>query len=79
MDLKSFIKQHPNQEMIKNEMALALGLNGVASISHWMYGYRQVPAKHVPGIVMFSKGVVSPESLRPDMNWQGLMSMRGVA
>lgn len=38
-------------------------------VSFWVNGKRQAPAERCPEIEKFTKGKVTCEELRPDVNW----------
>lgn len=38
-------------------------------VSFWVNGQRQVPAERCPEIERITKGLVTCEELRPDVNW----------
>jgi DNA-binding transcriptional regulator YdaS (Cro superfamily) len=41
-----------------------------AAISKWLYTRKPIPPKHVPKIVIATKGKVRPEELCPDIIWK---------
>lgn len=67
MQLKKFIRSHPNRTKVKGDLADALGLSSTSSIDQWLAGIRKVPIVHIDGIVVFSRGQIQPIDLRPDV------------
>ncbi len=67
MQLKKFIRSHPNRTKVKGDLADALGLSSTSSIDQWLAGIRKVPVVHIDGIVTFSRGQIQPIDLRPDV------------
>lgn len=67
MQLKKFIRSHPNRTKVKGDLAEALGLSSTSSIDQWLAGIRKVPVVHIDGIVTFSRGQIQPIDLRPDV------------
>ena len=67
MQLKKFIRSHPNRTKVKGDLAEALGLSSTSSIDQWLAGIRKVPVVHIDGIVVFSRGQIQPIDLRPDV------------
>ena len=67
MQLKKFIRSHPNRTKVKGDLADALGLSSTSSIDQWLAGIRKVPVVHIDGIVAFSRGQIQPIDLRPDV------------
>jgi len=67
MQLKKFIRSHPNRTKVKGDLADALGLSSTSSIDQWLAGIRKVPVVHIDGIVVFSRGQIQPIDLRPDV------------
>jgi DNA-binding transcriptional regulator YdaS (Cro superfamily) len=67
MNLKTFIRSHPNVSQIKRDMADELGLSSTSSVDQWLAGIRKVPVVHIDGIVAFSRGQIQPIDLRPDV------------
>ena len=64
MQLKKFIRSHPNRTKVKGDLADALGLSSTSSIDQWLAGIRKVPVVHIDGIVTFSRGQIQPIDLR---------------
>lgn len=67
MQLKKFIRSHPNRTKVKGDLAESLGLSSTSSIDQWLAGIRKVPVVHIDGIVTFSRGQIQPIDLRPDV------------
>tara|TARA_B110000908_G_C10107943_1_gene381644 strand:+ start:580 stop:813 length:234 start_codon:yes stop_codon:yes gene_type:complete len=67
MQLKKFIRSHPNKSKVKRDLADVLGLASTSSVDHWLAGIRKVPVEHIAGIVTFSRGQIQPIDLRPDV------------
>ena len=67
MQLREFIRSHPNREKVKRDLADALGLTNTSSIGLWLSSTRKVPVEYISGIVTFSRGQIQPIDLRPDM------------
>ena len=51
-----------------HKLAVETGINE-KSISKWLYEPIKIPAHHVPKIVKATKGLIRPEALRPDIEW----------
>jgi DNA-binding transcriptional regulator YdaS (Cro superfamily) len=68
MNLKDFIRSHPNKSQVKRDLADALGLSNTSSIDQWLADIRKVPIVHIDGIVVFSRGLIQPIDLRPDVS-----------
>lgn len=58
----------------QNDLAAALNVSKGA-VSQWKDEGRRVPAKHCPSIERLTRGVVSCEDLRPDVDWAYLRSI----
>jgi len=67
MQLKNFIRSHPNRSKVKRDLADVLGLSSTSSVDQWLAGIRKVPVEHIDGIVTFSRGQIQPIDLRPDV------------
>ena len=67
MNLQTFIRSHPNRSQIKRDLADSLGLSSTSSIDQWLADIRKVPVVHIDGIVSFSRGLIQPVDLRPDV------------
>ncbi|QRM19545.1 transcriptional regulator [Dechloromonas sp. TW-R-39-2] len=48
-------------------------------VSQWKNGHRPIPAAHCPAIERATSGVVSCESMRPDIDWAYIRSTAKVA
>ena len=67
MQLKAFIRSHPNRSKVKRDLADVLGLSSTSSVDQWLANIRRVPVDHIAGIVSFSDGQIQPVDLRPDV------------
>ena len=66
MKLKEYINQTERGE--KAKLARFVGVKP-PHITFWASGIRQVPAERCPLVEQFTKGKVTCEELRPDVNW----------
>lgn len=68
MNLKIFTQQRRG---LATQLGKDIGVNA-SLISQWASGVRQIPAERCPEIEKATKGMVTCEELRPDVNWSYL-------
>ncbi|WP_159990836.1 transcriptional regulator [Pelistega ratti] len=72
MTLFEFVRQ---KRGLTKELARLINVKPIA-VSRWVLGRRPVPAVHCPAIEKATKGVVTCEELRPDVEWSVLRKKR---
>ena len=66
MQLRKYLKSSARGETARLSKAIKIAQ---PIVSFWANGKRQVPAERCPEIEKFTKGKVTCEELRPDVNW----------
>lgn len=73
MDLITYLNQDENTAAdLARQIHVTPGC-----VSHWRTGIKSVPVSRCAAIERATKGQVSCEELRPDINWKYLRSSKG--